>query len=266
MTDCLRILFVGDVVGKPGRKAFAAAYPALRDREEIDFCVVNAENVAGGSGLTEKTAAKLLAAGADVLTMGDHVWRNREIFSVIDRERRVLRPANFPPGAPGKGSGVFTDRSGRKVGVINLLGRVFMDPLDCPFRSLGVELEKLSSQTKVIVVDFHAEATSEKLALAYHCDGLVSALIGTHTHIPTADERILPRGTAYITDLGMTGGFDSILGREIEPVVKRFLHGVPVAFPVCRDNPLVQGAIVEIDPKTGKALKIRRVREPAPNS
>lgn len=262
--DCLRLLVVGDVVGKPGRQVFSALYPVLQARENIHFCIVNAENAAGGSGLDEKTVAELLSAGADVLTSGDHVWRNREIFAVINRERRVLRPANFPAGAPGKGSGIFITRSGLKVGVVNLLGRVFMDPLVCPFQCLGEELKALSARTRLIVVDFHAEATSEKLALAYYCDGMVSALLGTHTHIPTADERILPRGTAYVTDIGMTGGIDSILGREVEPVIKKFLYGLPVVLPVSRSNLVMQGAIIEIDPASGKALEIRRVSEPMP--
>lgn len=262
MTDTLKILMVGDVVGKPGREAFIHLYPRLKRKESIDFCVVNAENAAGGSGVDEKTVAELLAAGADVLTSGDHIWRRREVLSLIDKESRLLRPANYPPGAPGRGSGLFPAPMGLKIGVINLLGRVFMEALDCPFRKLSAELEIISRQTNIIVVDFHAEATSEKRALAHYSDGRLSALIGTHTHIPTADEQVLPGGTAYITDAGMTGGLDSTIGVEAKPVIKRFLTGLPVRFSVSNKDVHLQGVVVEVDPQSGRALSIRRVKEP----
>ena len=261
MKKIIRILFAGDVVGKPGRNAFAGIYPGLREREEIDFSVVNAENAAGGSGITGKVVGQLLSAGADVLTSGDHIWRNKEIFSIIGEERRIIRPANFPPGTPGRGSGIFTTSDGVKIGVINLLGRVFMNPIDCPFRQCDREIEDISRNTRIIVADFHAEATSEKVAMGYYCDGRISALIGTHTHIPTADEHILPRGTAYITDIGMTAASRSVLGREIEPVLKNFTTRLPAYFTVSGEKPVLQGAIVEIDIATGKAVSIRRVSE-----
>ncbi|MFH1038731.1 MAG: TIGR00282 family metallophosphoesterase [PVC group bacterium] len=261
MQNIVRILFVGDVVGKPGRKAFAEVYPRLREREGIRFCVVNAENSAGGSGLNNRAVTQLLLAGADVLTSGDHVWRNKEIFAIFSGQSRVLRPANFPPGSPGRGSGVFVSSEGVAVGVINLLGRVFMNPIDCPFRQCDREIESLAGQTKIILIDFHAEATSEKMALGYHCNGRVSALIGTHTHVPTADERLLDRGTAYLTDAGMTGGIDSILGRNIAPVLKHFISRLPAPFTVSGEKPVLQGAIVDVDVLTGKAVGIRRVWE-----
>ena len=266
MTEILRILIVGDVVGKPGRQAFAYVYPRLKDKEKIDFCVVNAENAAGGSGVDEKVVAELLDAGADVLTSGDHIWRRKEVASWIDRESRLLRPANYPPGVPGRGSGVFPAPGGVKVGVINLQGRVFMQALDCPFRKLSAELEEISPQTNIIVVDFHAEATSEKRAMAHYIDGKISALIGTHTHIPTADEEVRPGGTAYITDVGMTGGLDSTIGVEEKPVIKRFLTGMPVRFSVSNKKVHLQGALVEIDRGSGRALSIRRVKEPLPEA
>jgi len=262
MSTTVHVLFVGDIVGKPGRRAFSEIYPRLKIRENIHFCVVNGENAAGGSGLNEKSVTGLLAGGADVLTSGDHIWRNKEVFSIIGAERRLLRPANFPPGTPGEGSGVFTTSSGLKIGVINLLGRVFMDPIDCPFRQCTHEIDLISRQTNIIVIDFHAEATSEKVAMGYYCDGRVSALIGTHTHIPTADERILKEGTAYITDIGMTGSSESVLGREIEPVLKRFVSGLPAYFNVSGDRPVLQGVIVDIDTETGRATGIKRVNEP----
>ena len=261
MSGNIRILFAGDVVGKPGREAFAGIYPRLSREEGIDFTVVNAENAAGGSGLTGKAVSQLLAAGADVLTTGDHIWRNKEVFGFISGQIRLLRPANFPPETPGRGSGVFTTAGGVEVGVINLLGRVFMQPIDCPFRQLDRELEALSRRTKVILVDFHAEATSEKQAFGYYCDGRVSVMAGTHTHVPTADERVLEGGTAYITDLGMTGASKSILGRRIEPVLKNFTTRLPAYFAVAGDKPALEGAIVEVDAASGKALSIRRVRE-----
>ena len=261
MKTTIRILLVGDVVGSPGREAFREIFPRLREREDIHFTVVNGENSAGGSGLTGKTVSQLLAAGADVLTAGDHIWRNKEIFSFIDDQPRLLRPANLPSGSPGRGSGIFTTACGIKIGVINLLGRVFMKPIDCPFRQCDRELEDLSRQTSIILIDFHAEATSEKQAMGYYCDGRISALVGTHTHVPTADERVLDRGTAYITDLGMTGASVSVLGRRIEPVLKNFTTGLPAYFAVAGGKPVLQGAIVEVDTATGKAISIRRVWE-----
>lgn len=261
MSPALKILFVGDVVGRPGREAFARLYPAIREREGIGFCVVNAENSAGGSGITAEAAEDLFRAGADVLTSGDHVWRNRKILEIIDRETRLLRPANYPPGAPGRGAGVFAGPGGVRIGVVNLLGRVFLRPLDCPFRRLEEEIRLFERSTRVILVDVHAEATSEKAALARYVDGRVSAVLGTHTHVPTADERILPGGTAFLTDVGMTGAPDSILGRKVEPVLRSFLTGLPAVFEIASAPVEVQGAIVEVDPESGRAVAIRRLRE-----
>lgn len=261
----IRVLFVGDVVGKPGRKAFSELYPILNKRERIDFCLVNAENAAAGSGMTNKAVDQLFAAGADVLTSGDHVWRKKEIFSFIESNRRIIRPANFPIGTPGRGSGIYLAANGIKVGVINLLGRVFMNPIDCPFRQCDREIEFLSRDTRVILLDFHAEATSEKMAMGYYCDGRISAVIGTHTHIPTADERILPKGTAYITDVGMTAASRSILGREIDPVLKNFITRMPAPFDVAGGELVLQGIIVEINPISGKAISIQRISEKLAN-
>ena len=261
MKKTIKVLLVGDVVGKPGRKAVAVVIPRLREREKLDFCVVNGENIAGGSGLNEKTVTELIESGADVITTGDHIWRNKEVFSVIGEERRLLRPANFPPGAPGKGSGIFSGPEGIKIGVINLLGRVFLQPVDCPFRSLDRELALLPSSCRIILVDFHAEATSEKRALAGYADGRVSAVVGTHTHIPTADERISGEGTAAITDLGMTGALNSILGRESNPVIRSFVTGLPHRFAVAGEDVHLQGVVIEIDPESGRSLSIKRVDE-----
>lgn len=263
-TETVRILFVGDVVGKPGRRAFQALFPFIKKRDGIDFCVVNAENAAGGSGINEKSLAFLLAAGADVVTTGDHIWRDRGVMDVVDKERRLLRPANLSPEAPGRGADVFPGPRGLRVGVANLLGRVFMEPAECPFRAAASEVSRLKTRAPLILVDFHAEATSEKEAMGRYLDGRVTAVIGTHTHVPTADERILPKGTAYITDIGMTGSWDSILGREVEPVVHRFVTGLPRFFAVAKGNPVLQGVVVEAEINSGRALGIRRIFESWP--
>lgn len=260
----MKILLIGDVVGAPGRDAVKALVPILRARHKIDFVVVNCENVAGGAGVTPKTAQELLSSpGVDVLTSGQHIWRYREIGPFLGEEPRLLRPVNYPPSCPGFGAYLYTGRNGLKVGVVNLLGRVFMGEtsLDDPFRVGMAKIEELKKQTPVVLVDMHAEATSEKIVMGWYLDGHVSAVVGTHTHIQTADERILPKGTAYLTDLGMTGPYDSVIGREIEPVMERFLSGMPARFDVAKGNVKLCGAIVEVDEKTGKALKIERVQE-----
>ncbi|MBI3332674.1 MAG: TIGR00282 family metallophosphoesterase [Candidatus Omnitrophica bacterium] len=257
----MKILLIGDVVGAPGRDAVKALVPILKARHRIDFVIVNCENIAAGAGVTPKTAEELLSAGADMLTSGQHIWRYREIIPFLGQEPRLLRPANYPPAAPGFGAYVYNSRHGAPVGVLNLLGRVFMEPVDDPFRAADRWVEELRKKTPVILVDMHAEATSEKVAMGWYLDGRVSAVVGTHTHIQTADERILPKGTAYLTDLGMTGPYDSVIGREVEPVLGRFLTGLPSRYDVAKGNVLLCGALVELDPNTGKALKIERVRE-----
>ena len=259
----MKVLLIGDIVGTPGREATKALVPILKAKHRIDFVIANAENVAGGAGVTPKTADDLLGAGADMLTSGQHIWRYREIGPYMDAEPRLLKPANYPPGTPGFGSYIYQARNGVKVGVINLLGRVFMgiDALDDPFRLADKLIEEIRKTTPVIFVDMHAEATSEKIVMGWYLDGRVSAVVGTHTHIQTADERILPKGTAYLTDLGMTGPYDSVIGRKIEPVLDKFLTGMPNKFEVAEGNVKLCGAIVEVDEKTGKALKIERVQE-----
>lgn len=259
----MKVLIVGDVVGVPGRNAVKALVPILRAQHKLDFVIVNAENVAGGAGVTPKTAQDLLTSGADMLTSGQHIWRYREIGPYMDAEPRLLKPANYPAGTPGFGSYVYPSKNGAKVGVINLLGRVFMgiDALDDPFRAADRLIEEIRKTTPIIFVDMHAEATSEKIVMGWYLDGRVSAVVGTHTHIQTADERILPKGTAYLTDLGMTGPYDSVIGRKVEPVMDKFLTGMPNKFEVAEGNIKLCGAIVEVDPDTGKALQITRVQE-----
>ncbi len=260
----VRILFVGDVVGSPGRKAVRNLVPRLVETREIHLVVVNAENAAGGAGTNAETASDLLGAGADALTGGNHTWRHRDVAALVDRDRRVLRPINYPPGTPGAGSGCFRARNGVEVGVISALGRVFMTPVENPFTMVADEVARLRRQTPVVVVDFHAEATSEKRAMAHHLDGKASAVVGTHTHVQTADEQILPEGTAFLTDLGMTGPHDSILGVRKEPVLERFLTLRPTAFSVAKRDVRLCGAIVDVDAATGKALAIERLALPWP--
>ncbi|MBM3298307.1 MAG: TIGR00282 family metallophosphoesterase [Candidatus Aminicenantes bacterium] len=257
MPGSVRILFLGDVIGRPGRQAMRRFLPELTARHAPTFVVVNAENAAGGSGLTEDIGRDLLAE-ADVLTSGNHIWDKKEALAYMDREPRLLRPANYPPGNPGRGYGVFVDRGGRKVGVLNLQGRVFMEPLDCPFRAADEALEKIRLETPIVVVDFHAEATSEKQAMGWHLDGRVSAVIGTHTHVPTADERILPRGTAYLTDAGMAGGNSTVIGIRKEQALARFLTAVPQRFEPGRNGLVLSALFLEVDAETGRALDVRR--------
>ncbi|MBI3615139.1 MAG: TIGR00282 family metallophosphoesterase [Candidatus Omnitrophica bacterium] len=259
----MKVLLIGDIVGAPGRDAVKALVPILKARHRIDFVIANCENVAGGAGVTPKTAQDLLQGGADVLTSGQHIWRYREIGPYMDAEPRLLKPANYPAATPGFGAYVYESRSGVKVGVINLCGRVFMgvDALEDPFRVGSRLIEEIRKKTPVIFVDMHAEATSEKVVMGWYLDGKVSAVVGTHTHIQTADERILPKGTAYLTDMGMTGPYDSVIGRKVEPVLERFLTGMPSKYGVADGNVKLCGAIVEVDPSTGKALAIERVQE-----
>jgi len=256
----MNILFAGDIVGKPGRRAVEALCAGIKERYAIDLFIANGENAAGGSGITTDMVWQLHSFGVDVITMGDHVWRQKDILNVIDEDRRLIRPANFPPGTPGAGSTVVEVPGRGKVGVINVLGRVLMFrlPLDCPFRAAEKELEEIRKETKIIIVDVHAEATSEKLAFGRFLDGRVSAVVGTHTHVLTADEVVLEGGTAYITDCGMTGPFRSILGRQIEPVLKSFVTRMPAYFKVAKEDVRLTGVVLEIDEETGKACRIER--------
>ena len=257
----MKVLFIGDIVGKGGRRAVRELLPSLREREGVEFVIANAENAAGGIGVTSEKAKELLEMGIDVLTSGNHIWKKKEILSYIEREPRLLRPANYPSGAPGRGSGVFRARNGIKVGVLNLEGRVFMKALECPFRTAEEHIDYLKKESPILVVDFHAEATSEKMAMGWFLDGEVSAVIGTHTHVQTADERILPAGTAYITDAGMTGPINSVIGIKKELAIERFLTLLPNRFEPAKGEIELQGVIVEIDEESGLALNIKRIRE-----
>ena len=256
----MNILFIGDIVGRPGREAINKLLPKLKKEYNLEFVVANAENSAGGSGITARVADELFSSGVDVLTSGDHIWKKQDIFELINKDKRILRPNNYPEAAPGSGWGVFEAENGVKVGVINVNGRVFMDPLDCPFKSSLDAQQKIHRQTNIIIVDIHAEATSEKVALGWFLDGKVSAVLGTHTHIQTADDRILPEGTAYLTDVGMTGPCDSVIGRKVDNVLERFLTGVNMRFEIAEGNIQLQGAIVDVDQNTGQAKSIIRVQ------
>ncbi len=262
----VRILFVSDVVGKPGRRILKERLPGLLTDFQVDFCVVNAENAAGGLGLTAEVAEEFFGLGVHVLTSGNHIWNKREIFDLIPHEPRILRPANYPSGAPGRGAEIFETSSRIRVGVLNLMGRVFIPfSLDCPFRIASEHLDRLRQETAVILVDMHAEATSEKVAMGWFLDGQVSAVLGTHTHVQTADERILPGGTAYLSDVGMTGPWISVIGVKREPVVERFLTGLPKPFEPASGPAQLNAAFLTVDSASGKALTIERVRieEPA---
>ncbi len=258
----MKLLFIGDIVGQPGRRAVAELLPKLREQHSLDFVIANGENSAGGSGITPKTAEEIFSAGVDVITSGDHLWDQKEVMELLANEKRFLRPLNYPTDVPGRGSAVFEIRNPISIAVLNAQGRAFMQPpLENPFLLAAEEVKKLREQTKIIFVDFHAEATSEKIAFARMLDGQVSAVVGTHTHVQTADEQIFPGGTAYLTDAGFTGPHESVLGREIEPVIKRFLTSMPQRFEVAKNNVLLHGAVIEIDDASGKALKIQRLAE-----
>ncbi|MGE3821711.1 MAG: TIGR00282 family metallophosphoesterase [Isosphaeraceae bacterium] len=255
----LKLLFIGDVVGAPGRKIVAQALPRLIHQWGVGLVVCNAENAAGGSGLTINCHDELADAGVDVFTMGDHIYRKDEIFTLFSRTDRILKPANYPPDAPGEEFVVAPAREGTPVAVFSLMGRTFMKPVDCPFRAADRVVERVSRDARVILVDVHAEATSDKNLLGRYLDGRVSAVLGTHTHVATADERILPGGTAYQTDVGMTGPHDSILGRRYDRVLASTLTFVPQFFDVASGDPRLNGALVEVLPETGRAVSVRRV-------
>jgi metallophosphoesterase (TIGR00282 family) len=253
---------LGDVVGKPGRKAVQGLVNALRAERGADVVVANGENAAGGSGITVETAAELFAAGVDVVTSGDHLWDQKDVGRLLESEPRFIRPINHPPDTPGQGSVVVRKDGLPAVAVLNVQGRTFMPPLENPFWAARAEVARLRQATPVIVVDIHAEATSEKIAMGRMLDGQVSLVVGTHTHVQTADEQIFPGGTAFLCDAGFTGPHESILGREIEPIIERFFTSQPRRFEVARERVLLQGVIVDIDPKTGRALAIERLSVP----
>jgi 2',3'-cyclic-nucleotide 2'-phosphodiesterase len=256
----VRLLLVGDVVGKPGRQIVGRSVRGLVEREQLDLVVVNAENVAGGSGITPDIYRELIAAGVDGITLGDHIYRRREINAVLESAENIIKPANFPREAPGRDFMILPARNGVKVAVISLLGRLFMRPVDCPWTAADRVLGQLPSDIKVILVDFHAEATSDKQVMGRYLDGRVSAVIGTHTHVPTADEEILPGGTAFQCDVGMTGPHDSILGRRIDRVTETTRTFNPTHFEVASGDVRLNGSIVEVDSTTGRAQNIRRLR------
>jgi len=257
----MKVLVTGDTVGKPGRRACSVLIPKIREREGIDLVIVNGENIAGGSSITQDTVDEIFQAGADILTTGDHIFKKKEATAVIEKNDHILRPLNYPAGTPGKGSVVIQTKDGVRVAIINLLGRVFMKPVECPFKTVEKELETLHRDTAVILVDMHAEATSEKIAMGWFLDGKVSAVFGTHTHIQTADETILPHGTAYITDLGMCGPYNSVIGRKTDQVLRQFITQIPTYLEVAKEDARLSGAIIELDSSTGRARSIRRVHE-----
>lgn len=255
----VKVLFIGDLVGKPGRQALARELHRLVDRHAADLVVANGENMAGGFGITEETGRELFELGVHVITSGNHIWDKRDSFPYLNREERIIRPANYPDGAPARGSIVAKTAGGVKVGVLNLEGRIFMNNLECPFRTADREIARLREETPLVIVDFHAEATSEKASLGWYLDGRVSAVIGTHTHVQTADERLLTGGTAYISDAGMTGSFDSVIGVRKDEPIQKFLTQLPAKFEVAKKDLRLNGVVVTIDEGTGRALGIERV-------
>jgi len=257
----VKLLFIADIVGQPGRRAVKELVSRLRQEHRVNVVVANGENSAGGSGITPNTAKEIFEAGVDVITCGDHLWDQKEVMGLLEGERRFVRPLNYPAGTPGQGSTLFEAPGLPPVAILNLQGRTFMPPLENPFHAALAEVERLRQITRLIFVDFHAEATSEKIALARLLDGRVSAVVGTHTHVQTADEQIFPGGTAFLTDGGFTGPHESVLGREIEPIIRRFMTSMPQKFDVAKERVLLQGAEVEIDDQTGRATAIQRVSQ-----
>ena len=257
------VLCVGDVFGEPGRRAIAALLPRLKKQHEADLAVVNVENAAAGYGVTPPFARAFLEQGADVMTSGNHIWDKKEIIEYIVKENLLLRPANFPAGTPGAGS-IVVKAGPHKVAVLNLMGRVFLPSLDCPFRKADEEIARLRQETPIVIVDMHCEATSESQAMGWYLDGRVSAVVGTHRHVQTADERVLPKGTAYITDLGMTGPTDSIIGVDPALALQRFLTQMPNRFEPAKGPAALHGVVIRIDPETGRGLSIERLRVPFP--
>lgn len=258
--DHIVVVVIGDIIGEPGRKALFLSLSQIIKSKKADFVIANGENAAGGFGITGKIAGKLYSYGVDCITSGNHIWRNKEIFKIIKEDQKLLRPANYPSGTPGRGWTII-EKNGLKLGVLNLLGRVFMEPLESPFKTARKEVANIKKETKNIIVDFHGEATSEKAAMGWYLDGMVSAVIGTHTHVQTADECILPGGTAYITDVGMTGPFDSIIGMKKENAIRKFVTLLPSKFTVAENDIRINGAAVYIDMETGKSKMIERINE-----
>lgn len=258
-SEFVNILFIGDIVGKPGRNIVKELLPKLIDRYNPELVIANGENAAGGFGITEKVAEELFSYGIDIITTGNHVWDKKEAIPYIAKEPRILRPINYPEDVPGTGSTVIKTKKNNLVGVINASGRIFMNTLNCPFRVTKKEVERLKNETNIIVIDFHGEATSEKMAYAYYLDGLVSAIVGTHTHVQTADEQILPKGTAYITDVGMTGPERSVIGFRENEIIERFLTHMPKKFDVPSAPAVLSAVFIEINANTGLSRKIERI-------
>lgn len=257
----MKILFIGDIFGESGRDTLKARMETLKTIHKPDFCIANGENAAGGKGISYNTAQDIFDSGIDVITMGNHTWARKEILNIIDSGIKIVRPANYPKGVPGKGR-MIIEKNGIRLGVINLLGRVYMDqPVDCPFQTADRELNYLKGQVDCVLVDFHAEATSEKMALAYHLDGRVTCVVGTHTHVQTADERILEKGTAYITDVGMTGPADGIIGVDRDLIIKKFTTGLPIQHEIAEGRTQLNAVIITIDEATKKAVDIKRIME-----
>jgi metallophosphoesterase (TIGR00282 family) len=254
----IRIAVIGDIIGDPGRKALFLALSGLIKDNQIDFIIANGENAAGGFGITGNIAGKLYSYGVDCITTGNHVWRNKEVFKVIEGNNRLIRPVNYPEGTPGKGWTVI-EKHGVQLAVVNLLGRIYMEPVENPFRVINKELVRIQKITRNIIVDFHGEATSEKVAMGWHLDGRVSAVVGTHTHVQTADERILPEGTAYITDIGMTGSFNSVIGMKKESALKKFITLLPSKFTVAENDIRLNAVLITVDGTSGKAQAIERL-------
>jgi len=259
MSDLIKVFFIGDIIGRPGRIAVKELLPDIREKRAIDFVIANGENAAGGFGITPAIAEELIDLNIDVITSGNHIWDKKEIIDYIKDKRWLLRPANYPEGAPGFGWSILKTKSDVKIGIINLCGRVFMDNLDCPFRTAREVIKEVVRDTSIIILDMHAETTSEKAAMGWFLDGKISAMIGTHTHVQTADERILPQGTAFITDAGMTGSINSVIGMQKEIVLERFLTQMPKKFEVAAKDIAMQGVVVSIATETGKAATIERI-------
>ena len=256
----MRVLLIGDIVGSPGRKAIESLLGRIKEKEAAEFVIANGENAAAGSGITPGLAKDLFRYGVDVITSGDHIWKRKEMVAELDAEKRLLRPANYPAGVPGYGWGIYPAGKAQ-IGVINLVGRVFMEAVECPFRTAKAIVEEMRKTTKTIFIDMHAEATSEKIALGWYLDGLVSGIVGTHTHVQTADEHIYPKGTAFICDVGMTGPHDSVIGRKAEQIIARFITQLPTKFEMAEDNIMLNGVVIDVDTDTGLARSIKRVSE-----